>query len=164
MENSTYSNFNSLLSKQLANGNLKQQTSYMACSTYPRSSKTVYNYNQNYNNINYNGSSEYNETNLIDENFKVKSALNKKNAEYHSLKSDYTALQNELDSCYKTIEEIISHAENVEEQTEDETEGKNNNNNNNTNTNTKNINEEVDKQKNIEHERRAKNEILLIQK
>ena len=139
MENATYSNFNSILSKQLANGNPKQQTSYMACSTYPRSSKTVYNYTQNYNNFNYNVSPEYNETSLIDENFRVKSALNKKNAEYHSLKSDYTALQNELDSCYKTIEEIISHAENEEEQTEDETEGKSNTNNNNTNTNTKNI-------------------------
>lgn len=47
---------------------------------------------------------------IEDQILKTKSAINQKNADYHSLKIAYNKLQTELEIAYKTIDDIITEA------------------------------------------------------
>ena len=47
---------------------------------------------------------------IEDQILKTKSAINQKNADYHSLKIAYNKLQSELEIAYKTIDDILSEA------------------------------------------------------
>ena len=111
MEKTISTHFNSILLKQLSNVNPKRTNPYFYDSpSYPKLTNAFSHYSNSNNNSNSSiglnsiASPEYNEMTLIDENYKIKAILTQKNNEYRLLKSEYNSLQDELDSCYKTMQ------------------------------------------------------------